>query len=460
MIKTRSFARPASARPHTSARPAHAGASRPTHTASKPSFGAPVRHATHSVSGGRPHSAPSGGRAFGSNRPSFKGRSNFGAKRGGGGGGKKRFGGERIDFSRFIKKAVKIEEKPYVSKHTFADFPFDAVIQKNISKKGYVHPRPIQDQAIPSIIKGKDVFGMANTGQGKTAAFLLPLIDKVIKDRTQKVLVLAPTRELAMQIEEDLRSMASGSRLFGVCVVGGMPIQKQIAEINHGVSFVIGTPGRVTDLIKRKVLNLEPYKFIVLDEADRMLDMGFRDDMVFILGKCAEQRQTLFFSATLSPEIKKLTEKFLKDPVFISVTTGETSKNIDQDVVRYNSKEDRFDKLVEVLKKDGSDKVLIFREMKHACDTITKELSDAGFKVGCIHGDKRSRDRIRTLDLFKTDKINILVATDVAARGLDIPDVTHVINYDIPQTYDTYVHRIGRTGRADKKGTALTFVPQ
>jgi superfamily II DNA/RNA helicase len=190
-----------------------------------------------------------------------------------------------------------------------------------------------------------------------------------------------------------------------------------------------------------------------------MLDMGFRDDMVFIIGKTAGEHQTLFFSATLSAEIKKLTEQYLKNPVFISVISGETLKNIDQDVIRVRTKEEKLEKLHEVLKKDGSDKVLIFREMKHSVDSLTKELAHMGFKVGCIHGDKRSRERIRTLDAFKKDQINILIATDVAARGLDIPDVTHVINYDVPQTYDTYVHRIGRTGRSGKKGTALTFVP-
>jgi len=299
---------------------------------------------------------------------------------------------------------------------------------------------------------------MANTGTGKTAAFLLPLINKVMKNKTQKVLVLAPTRELAIQIEDELRSLATGSGLYGVCVVGGMPINKQIDEIKRGVQFVIGTPGRVTDLIKRKVLDLTPYKYVVLDEADRMLDMGFRDDMVFILDKTSADRQTLFFSATLSPEIKKLTADFLKDPVFISVVSGETAKNIDQDVIRVKN-EQKLDKLCEVLREEGTDKILIFREMKHAVDTLTKDLHKVGFKVGCIHGDKRSRERIRTLELFKKDQINILIATDVAARGLDIPDVTHVINYDVPQTYDTYVHRIGRTGRSGKKGTALTFVP-
>ena len=235
---------------------------------------------------------------------------------------------------------------------------------------------------------------------------------------------------------------------------------KQIREIQMGVSFVIGTPGRLRDLIDKKVLDLSTCHSVVLDEADRMLDMGFRDDMLYIIGKTAKEKQTLFFSATLSPDIKKLTEQYLKDPKFISVISGETAKNIEQDVIRYKGKEEQLAKLHEVLKKDGSDKVLIFREMKHSVDALTKELSGAGFKVGCIHGDKRSRDRIRTLDLFKQDKITILIATDVAARGLDIPDVTHVINFDVPQTYDTYVHRIGRTGRSGKKGTALTFVPQ
>ncbi len=410
------------------------------------------RSFTRPASAARPSSRFGGKPSFTRNKSSFNGRPKSG-------GGKKRFGGERIDFARFIKKAVHVEEKPYAAKHTFADFPFVEQLHKNIAKRGYSAPRPIQDQAIPSVMAGKDVFGLANTGTGKTAAFLLPLINRVMQDKTQKVLVLAPTRELAMQIEEDLRALAAGSGLYGVCVVGGMPINKQINEITRGVSFVIGTPGRVKDLIMRKVLNLAPYKYVVLDEADRMLDMGFRDDMVSILGKCDTDRQTLFFSATLSPDIRKLTEQFLKNPVFISVITGETSKNIDQDVVRTRTTGEKIDRLHEVLKKDGSDKVLIFREMKHSVDTLEKELRHLGFKVGGIHGDKRSRERIRILESFKKDQITILIATDVAARGLDIPDVTHVINYDVPQTYDTYVHRIGRTGRAGKKGTALTFVP-
>src|SRR3989344_2999116 len=391
----------------------------------------------------------------------FKSRFSKGPKRGGKSNSRSR--GERIDFSRFVKRNQYVEEKPYISKHSFADFPFHAQLHKNIERAGFINPRPIQDQAIPTVLQGKDVFGMANTGTGKTAAFLLPLIEKISKTKGQNkretVLIMAPTRELALQIESDFKNLAFGFGMFSVACVGGLPIMRQIGEIKRGVSFVIGTPGRLRDLIDQKILDLSACRSVVLDEADRMLDMGFRDEMVYIIGKTAKEKQTLFFSATLSPEIKKLTEQYLKEPVFISVITGETLKNIDQNVIRVRSKEEKLAKLHEVLKKDGSDKVLIFREMKHSVDTLAKELAHFGFKVGAIHGDKRSRERIRILDSFKKDHINVLIATDVAARGLDIPDVTHVINYDVPQTYDTYVHRIGRTGRSGKKGTALTFVP-
>src|SRR3989344_8822954 len=255
------------------------------------SFRAPARPSF----GGKPRFGAS---KFNSSRPRFGGsksssRSRFGGAR-----------GERINFSRFIKKAIHTEEKPYVSKHTFADFPFNSQLHKNIKGAGFIHPRPIQDQAIPTILKGADVFGMANTGTGKTATFLLPLIEKISKtkgqNRREKVLIMAPTRELALQIESDFKILAFGFGMFSVACVGGLPIGKQIREIKLGVSFVIGTPGRLRDLIEKKVLDLSTCFSVVLDEADRMLDMGFRDDMVFIIGKTAKERQTLFFSATLS----------------------------------------------------------------------------------------------------------------------------------------------------------------
>lgn len=420
-----------------------------------------TRNSTSPKKFGRPSFARKAKPHFNNSKSSFKRRSTGNYRKGG---PSKRSRGERIDFSRFIKKGTHVEEKPYVSKHSFTDFPFNSQLYKNIERAGYKSPRPIQDQAILSIMEGKDVFGMANTGTGKTAAFLLPLIEKIAKTKGQNkretVLIMAPTRELALQIESDFKNLAFGFGMFSVACVGGLPIMKQIREIKMGVSFVIGTPGRLRDLIEKKVLDLSTCHSVVLDEADRMLDMGFRDDMVYIIGKTPKEgRQTLFFSATLSPDIRKLTELYLVNPVFISVISGETAKNIDQDVIRVRTKEEKLEKLHEVLKKDGSDKVLIFREMKHSVDTLAKELAHMGFKVGGIHGDKRSKERIRILDSFKKDQINVLIATDVAARGLDIPDVTHVINYDVPQTYDTYVHRIGRTGRSGKKGTALTFVP-
>jgi hypothetical protein len=219
---------------------------------------------------------------FGAGRRS----TSFARNRTGGGGGGSRFA-QRIDFAKFVKKAEKVEEKKYVAKHTFADFPFNEQLQKNIAKKGFVHPTPIQDQSIMTVLGGRDFFGLANTGTGKTGAFILPLIDRVSRDKTQKVLILAPTRELAQQIQEEFRTLSGWLQIFSASVVGGMPVHRQISEIKRGVHFVIGTPGRVTDLIKQKVLDLSTYNTVVLDEADRMLDMGFRDDMTFILNKCA-----------------------------------------------------------------------------------------------------------------------------------------------------------------------------
>jgi superfamily II DNA/RNA helicase len=396
----------------------------------------------------------SGGRSFGGG---FRGRSQ-GGFRGGSKRGKNGGRGERIDHSRFIRKAELVEVKPYIAQHKFSDFPFDARLSKNVEKKGFEHPTPIQDQAIPLALAGRDIFGLANTGTGKTAAFLLPLIQKVLNSRKEQVLILAPTRELALQIEKEFVDFTYGTSLFSVSAVGGMPIFRQVTKIRRGVSFVIGTPGRVKDLIDRKVLNLATFKSIVLDEADRMLDMGFRDDMEFVMNKMADERHTLFFSATMSPDIKKLSEKFLKDPEFISVVVRETSKNIDQDVVRVISRDKKIDQLHDILIDEQDSKILIFSETKRDVDRLARELVSRGFRVGAIHGDKRNRERVRTLEDFKTGRVTILIATDVAARGLDIPDVTHVINYDVPQTYDTYVHRIGRTGRAGKTGKALTFV--
>lgn len=415
-----------------------------------------------SYSGSKPgfHKRKSGNQSrsmghFGGSGERFRGHS----KSRNGGGKKRRGSFERIDVSRFISKATIIEkEEIYIPTHTFSDFQIDQKLKVNIGNKGYIYPSPIQDKAIPHALTGRDILGIANTGTGKTAGFLIPIINKIIKDDKETAIIIAPTRELAIQIEKEFVSFTKGMKIFSCICVGGAPINGQIRNLRRGCNIVIGTPGRLVDLVKRKEINLSTTKSVVLDEADRMLDMGFIDDITYLVEKTSPDRQSFFFSATLPKPIENLIHKFGKDPVRVMVKTQDTSKNIEQDIVRIARGEDKIDVLENLLSGEEFKKVVIFSEMKHAVEKLSNELVKRGFKSGSIHGDKRHNERVRTLRKFKDNEINILVATDVAARGLDIPDVTHVINYEIPQTYDTYIHRIGRTGRAGKKGMALTFV--
>lgn len=399
---------------------------------------------------GRPSGPRAGGARFGGSRPSFGGARST---------GRGRFKSDRIDESRFINKATpQTEEAPHVAKHTFADFDVHPMLAKNLITKGFVQPSPIQDLAIPVALEGRDVVGVANTGTGKTAAFLIPIINALVANKGPKAMVLTPTRELAQQIEVEFRALTQGMRLWSVCVVGGLPIMRQIRTLEMGVNIVIGTPGRVKDLIERNKIRMEEFQTIVLDEADRMLDMGFIDDMRKILGGMPEKRQSLFFSATFSPEIKALCGDFLNDPVNITIKTRDTSASVDQDVVRVPHQGQKVDVLHDILNKPEVKKVLIFRETKRHTDELARELRGRGFQVSALHGDMRSRERSRAVEALAKGTIQAVIATDVAARGIDIPDVTHVINFDTPSTYDTYVHRIGRTGRGNKKGVALTFV--
>lgn len=364
-----------------------------------------------------------------------------------------------IDENLFINKAIKADKENYKPKHTFSDFNFHPQLLANLAKKEYINPSPIQDQAIPVGLSGGDIIGVASTGTGKTAAFLLPLINKLVADNNQKVLILAPTRELAQQIEQEFISFTKGMKLYSVSCVGGAPISRQMSELRRGVHVVIGTPGRVKDLIARKALFIDLFSSIVLDEVDRMLDMGFIDDMRYILGLMPrEGRQGFFFSATLSPEIKNLCGDFLDNPTIISVKTRDTSSSVSQDVVRTKDQSHKIATLHEILKHPDSSKVLIFREMKRSVDELAKELRARGFKALPLHGDMRNRERERAVKSLADGNAQIVIATDVAARGIDIPDITHVINYDVPSTYDTYIHRIGRTGRGNSTGIALTFI--
>ncbi len=407
----------------------------------------------------------SGGRSDGGNRGKFGGGrsgSFSGGRSGGSSGGrnnKRSNRGEFIDVSRFISRAEIVEPEQIVTiDHKFEDFSFDQELKDAINKKGFVNPTPIQDKVIPHILKGKDVVGLANTGTGKTAAFLLPLITKVRLIPEEKVLILAPTRELAIQIAEELRDFTYGSNIYSTYCVGGMHIGRQIDQLRRQNHFVIGTPGRIKDLIQRGMIETKNFGTIVLDEADRMLDMGFIEDMRWILSGFPKSRQTLFFSATLSPQIEKLIHDFLQNPEMISVRKRETSKNIDQDVIRVGTSDNKLEVLAKMLNEKEFEKVIIFGRTKRGVEVLSKDLFKRGFKVEAIHGDKNHSQRQRALKSFKDNKARILVATDVAARGLDIPNVTHVINFDIPQTYDDYVHRIGRTGRGDSTGKAFTFI--
>jgi superfamily II DNA/RNA helicase len=395
-------------------------------------------------------SSPSRGRSFGGG-----GRSSGGSRSG----GRAKFAKQYINPTRFIKAAKPaVEVVEYEPIHKFADFEYHQLLKDNITDKGYVTPSPIQDQTIPHGLAGKDIVGIANTGTGKTAAFALPTLHRLMNEPNSHALIMAPTRELAQQIEDELRSIAKGSGLASAMLIGGSPMGPQLRDLKYGPNVVIGTPGRIKDHIERGTLNLSGFNIITLDEVDRMLDMGFIADIRFILSKLAMPRQSFFFSATMEPKIEELIRTFLSDPVVISVKTGTTSDNVEQNVVEYGSSHEKIEKLHEILNQDDVAKVLVFDETQRSVERLSDELLARGFKVNAIHGGKTQGQRQRALKQFKDNHINILVATDVAARGIDIADITHVINYTTPQTYDDYVHRIGRAGRAGRTGSALTFV--
>jgi len=396
-------------------------------------------------------SSTANGRSFGQNKKGGFRPSSRPARR------KSRFS-EDIDTSLFVKKASGSVEIKVEITNSFADFSLCKEAKKNLEFKKYVTPTPIQDQAIPHILAGKDLVGLANTGTGKTAAFLLPLINKVFNDRSQRVLIVAPTRELALQIEQEFRHFSWNMKLFSASCVGGMPIHRQIGNLRRNPSFVIGTPGRLKDLIERRLISLETFGSVVVDEVDRMMDMGFIEDIKEIMSGLPQTRQTLFFSATMPEKIQRLVGQFLNEPITVKVSNGNTSTNVEQDIVRIRDKALKFQELAQILKKDELTKVLIFSETKAEVERLASNLQEVGFKADSIHGDKKQHQRKRALTSFKNNEVNILVATDVAARGLDIDDISHVINYTIPQTYDDYIHRIGRTGRGSNKGVALTFV--
>ena len=388
-------------------------------------------------------------------------------------GGRGRFSGDRrgggrrqarkiptFDPSQFINKnPVEVEQEVYKPKHKFGDFKLNARLTRTIREMGIEAPSPIQDQIIPHILEGRDVIGLAETGTGKTAAFLVPLIHKTLREYKRQTLILTPTRELALQIEGELKKLSKGNKLFSTICVGGTNIQPQIRGLKRQNHFIIGTPGRVMDLLDRRVMRPEQITTVVLDEADRMLDMGFINDIKQILENVPEDRETLFFSATMDDKTGQIVDQFLNDPVTISVKKKDVTNSIEQDVVSHGH-HDKFETLTSLLEDESFKRVIIFGSMKHSVEKLAKELSSHGVTAESIHGNKSHGQRQRSLARFKSGNARVLVATDVAARGIHVDNVSHVINYDLPQTFEDYVHRIGRTGRGKERGKALTFVPE
>ncbi|HEX4774876.1 MAG TPA: DEAD/DEAH box helicase [Candidatus Saccharimonadales bacterium] len=365
-----------------------------------------------------------------------------------------------IHPSRFIQSAKPQTATQYSPAHTFAEFALNPLIKSNLTRMGFTDPSPIQDQAIPAGLQGRDVVGLANTGTGKTAAFAVPLLNRLLTDRTSRAIILAPTRELAQQIDEQCRQIAKGSDLNGAILIGGVPMGPQLRQLRYNPRIIIGTPGRIKDHLERRSLDLADCNLVVLDEVDRMLDMGFVNDIRHILGRTNSVRQSFYFSATLDNKVKAIIDGFSHDPLLISVKQGESSDHVEQNIINFSSSSDKIGKLHDLLIQEATVKALVFDDTHRSVEKLSKELEARGFSSDSIHGGKSQSQRQRVLKRFKDSQINVLVATDVAARGLDVSDISHVINYSSPQSYEDYVHRIGRTGRAGKIGHALTFVEQ
>ena len=382
-----------------------------------------------------------------------RGRSN---NRGRSGGNKRR--GEYINPSRFVQVARPTVETQYTSTHKFSDFQVDSLIHDNLKAKGYETPSAIQDQTIPLALEGNDIIGIANTGTGKTAAFAVPVINALINKQNTKALIVAPTRELAQQIEEECRCIGKGAGFYGALLIGGTSMGPQLRDLRSNPRIVIGTPGRIKDHMDRGTLKLENFNLIVLDEVDRMLDMGFVNDVSTILDAMSRDRQSFFFSATMDTRVQNLIGTFSSNPKTVSVKSGDSSENVNQDVIRFSGNHEKIDKLHDILIRQEVGKVIVFDETQRSVEKLSNELVARGFSADAIHGGKSQGQRQRALDKFKASKTKILVATDVAARGIDVADISHVINYSQPQSYQDYVHRIGRAGRAGKIGHALTFV--
>jgi ATP-dependent RNA helicase RhlE len=349
---------------------------------------------------------------------------------------------------------------------TFTNLGVSQPLVEVLINKGYLQPTPIQVQSIPIALQGKDIFGCAQTGTGKTAAFALPILQLLNekKDPSQrrviKALVLSPTRELAQQIYDSFRIYGSNFNLNSAVIFGGVSQVPQVSTLKNGVDILVATPGRLLDLMNQGYIKLNTIEYFVLDEADRMLDMGFINDIKKVIAKLPKERQSLFFSATVSPEIKQLANSILIDPSHVAVTPVSSTAETVKQSVYYVKKENKRSLLKHVLQTDEIERVLVFTRTKRGADRVARDLNKDGIKAEAIHGDKSQGARERALKGFKNSSIRVLVATDIASRGIDVDKLSHVINFEIPEQAETYVHRIGRTGRAGSSGVALSFCTQ
>jgi ATP-dependent RNA helicase RhlE len=349
---------------------------------------------------------------------------------------------------------------------TFSNLKLISPLLTALDKMGYTTPTPIQQQSIPGILEGRDIFGCAQTGTGKTAAFALPILQLLDAKKNPgspkkiQALVLAPTRELALQISDNFKAYSKNLSISHAIIFGGVSQNAQVAMLRRGVDVLIATPGRLMDLMQQGHISLSNVNYFVLDEADRMLDMGFIKDIKRIISKLPVKKQTLFFSATASPDIMKLANTLLINPLSVSVTPVSSTSSLVEQKVYYVSKENKRSLLKYVLKDGKIEHALVFTRTKRGADKVAKELNSSGIKAEAIHGNKSQNARERALKGFKDRSIRILVATDIASRGIDVDKLTHVINYELPEQAETYVHRIGRTGRAGSTGTALSFCAQ
>lgn len=347
----------------------------------------------------------------------------------------------------------------------FQDLQLTEPVLKALREEGYSTPTPVQLQAIPVILQKRDIMGCAQTGTGKTAAFAIPVLQLMAggqrpqpgQKRPIRALVLTPTRELAIQVEESFRAYGRHLPLRHLVIFGGVSQHAQVKSLQAGTDILVATPGRLMDLMNQGFISLAHIEYFVLDEADRMLDMGFIHDVKRIITRLPQQRQNLFFSATMAPEIRSLADSILRNPVTVTAAPPATTASKVGQSVYFVEKQDKKDLLVKLLQEDSVTSALVFTRTKHGADKVAKWLHKSGIESGAIHGNKSQNARQSTLQHFKSGKIKVLVATDIAARGIDIDDVSHVFNFELPEVPDTYVHRIGRTGRAGRSGTAIAF---